>query len=125
MDELDGILLEQLHVAKRQRKVIRRLRRMFGHDSGLEKGEISNDKRIEFFESMINDKSLLHKRQRRKKDKDQDILTRSPIYLAYRNVFFFTTFSYHLFLDSATRYASYIKKGRKKWREKEQPYLDN
>lgn len=108
MNELDLILLEQLHNVKRQKKIIKRHKKLLGNDPWLEKGDIILDKRIEFFESMIIDKTLLHKKQRKKKDKDKDILSRSVYYEWYRNIFFLTTIGYRLLTD----YVSNFKKGK-------------
>ena len=108
MDELDGILLEQLQIARKSKKVLNRHKKILGNDPELVKGEYLINKKIEFLESMINDKTLLHKRQRKKKEKDNDILARSIYYEWYRNIFFTTTIGYRMLMD----YMSNFKKGK-------------
>jgi hypothetical protein len=94
MDELDEILLEQLH------------------NPYIEKGEVYIDNRIKFFESMIQDKSLLFKKPKKKKTKQSDLLSRNPAYEWYRNAMFITNFGYKIFTDSISQYMSYFKKGK-------------
>lgn len=73
-------------------------------------GEEMVEKRIEFYASMIEDKELLQKKHKKKKEKDKDVLARNPVYEWYRNVFYLTVFSYKTFMHSATQYMSYFKK---------------
>lgn len=113
MDELDLILLEQLHSAQRSKKAVKRIKKLNPNDPLIPIGEIRIEKRIEFFESMISDKTLLHKKHKRKKQKDLDILSRNPVYEWYKTVFMITTFSYKIFTDSVSNYMSYFKKGKK------------
>lgn len=112
MDELDHILLDQLHAAKRSKRVIRRAKKLLPTDSLVHVGEILVDKRIEFFEGMIADKTLLHKKHRKKKTKDIDILAKNPVYDWYKAIFMVTTFSYRMITDSVFQYMSYFKKGK-------------
>lgn len=112
MDELDHILLDQLHAAKRSKKVVKRAKKLLPTDRLVIVGEILVEKRIQFFESMISDKTLLHKRHKRKKQKDLDILSRNPVYEWYKTVFMATTFGYKMFADSVSSYMSYFKKGK-------------
>ena len=111
-EELDLILLEQLHNVKRQKKIVKRHRKLLGNDPWLEKGDIALNKRIEYFESMISDKTLIKKKHKKKKEKDPDILARSPAYEWYRTAFYTTTFGYRLLMDSISQYMSYFKKGK-------------
>lgn len=108
MDELDSILLEQLQIVRKSKKVLNRHRKILGNDPEIVKGEYLVNKKIEFLESMINDKTLLHKRQRKKKEKDKDILARSIYYEWYRNIFFTTTIGYRMLMD----YMSNFRKGK-------------
>lgn len=115
MNELDEILLEQLHIAQRQRKRIRRMIRMMPHESLLREGEIMATKRIQFFETMIQDKSILHKKvKRKKKEKDPDILARGIFHEWYRNAYVLTKVSYNMMAKSVQTYMSFfsIKKGK-------------
>ena len=112
-DELDLILLEQLQQARRNKKTIKRVRKLLSNDPAIDKGEEYIDGRITFLESMIQDKSLLHKKQKKKKrNKDPDILARNPIYEVYRQALYVTVFSYKMFTDSVSHYMSYFKKGK-------------
>ena len=79
MNELDEILLEQLHVARHIAKKMRKARRVMGLDPTLLTLQEMNEKKIRFFEYMIEDKTLLHKKikRKKKKEKDPDILARS------------------------------------------------
>ena len=101
MTDLDQILLDQLHSANRSLKRNRRLRRLFP-DPWIDLVIHSAEGRIKFFESMIQDKSLLKKRRRRTR-KERDILYKHPMVLYYRNTYMMITLafqmlSYHLSL---------------------------
>ena len=72
MNEVDEILHEQLHVARHMAKKMRKARRVMGPDPTLLTCQEMNEKKIQFFEYMIQDKSLLHKKVKRKKKKDKD-----------------------------------------------------
>ena len=78
----------------------------------LIQGEEMIDKKMQFLESMISDKTLLLKKHKRKKEKDQDILARNPVYEWYRTALYATVFSYKMFTDSISSYMSYFKKGK-------------
>jgi hypothetical protein len=112
MNELDEILLEQLHISMRNRKHLRRVSKLLRNDPVVEKGKLYIEGRIKFFETMIEDKSLLKKRPRRKKIKESDLLARNLVYEWYRNVFIAAAFSYKMFSDSVTSYMSYFRKDK-------------
>lgn len=112
MDELDEILLEQLHAAKRSKKLVKRIRKLFKNDPAIDKGEVYIDGRIQFFENMIQDKSLLLKKVKKKKTKQSDLLSRNPVYEWYRNTMFITNLGYKMFTDSLSQYMSYFRKGK-------------
>lgn len=113
IDELDLILLEQLHRSRKSKRTIRRIKKLLKNDPVMDKGEEYIDNRIAFFESMIQNKSLLHKRHRKKKrNKDPDILARGSMYEMYRHALYFTVFGYKMFADSLTGYMSNLKKGK-------------
>lgn len=113
MNELDEILLDQLHGAKRSKKLVKRLRKLYRKpDSYLDKGEVYIDGRIQFFESMIQDKSLLVKKVKKRKVKQSDLLSRNPVYEWYRNAMFVTNFGYKMFTDSVSQYMSYFRKDK-------------
>ena len=112
-DELDLILLEQLHQSRRNKKTIKRVRKLLKNDPAIDKGEEYIDGRIAFFETMIQNKSLLSKKQKKKKrNRDPDILARNPAYEMYRQVLYVTVFGYKMLTDSVSHYMSYFKKGK-------------
>ena len=111
-DELDLILLEQLQRVKKSKKVVKRHRKLLKNDPWLDAGDVMLDKKAEFLESMINDKTLLHKKHKKKKGKDPDILARNPVYDMYRQALYVTVFGYKMLSDSVSNYMSYFKKGK-------------
>ena len=113
MNELDEILLEQLHVAKHIKKKMKKARRVMGDDPTLIELQERNDKKIQYFEYMIQDKTLLHKKVKKKKrDKDPDILARSTSYEWYRNIMMATNIGYKIMIDSFQTYMSLFRKGK-------------
>ena len=116
MNELDEILLEQLHVARRINKKIKRAKKLMKHDHLVYQMEEYNEKKIRYFEYMIQDKTLLHKKVKRKKkkNKDLDILARSTAHEWYRNFMVVTNIGYKLMTDSFQAYMSFFtnKKGK-------------
>lgn len=113
MNELDEILLEQLHVAKHIKKKMKKAGRVMGDDPTLIELQERNDKKIQYFEYMIQDKTLLHKKVKKKKrDKDPDILARSTSYEWYRNIMIATNIGYKIMIDSFQTYMSLFKKGK-------------
>ena len=72
-----------------------------------------NEKKMQFLETMINDKTLLQKKRKRKKvSKDPDILARSTTYEWYRNFMVVTNIGYRIMVDSFQAYMSLFKKGK-------------
>ena len=114
MNELDEILLEQLHVARIMAKKMRKARRVMGPDPTLLTLQEMNEKKIQFFEYMIQDKTLLHKKVKRKKkkDKDPDILARSTSYEWYRNLMIMSNIGYKMMMESFQTYMSYFRKDK-------------
>ena len=111
-DELDEILLDQLHNAKRRKKLIKRLKKLFKTEHLLYVGDEMIDRKIQFFEYMIQDKSLLLRKPKKVKIQQSDLLARNPLYEWYRNTLFVTTFSYKFITDSLSQYMSYFKKDK-------------
>ena len=99
MNELDEILLDQLHLAKRNKKKILKLIRAMPHEKDLKIGVGVIDKRIEFLEMMIVDKTLLKTKHKRKKCKDPDILTRNPVFTWYRFAYIASTVYFKMIAD--------------------------
>ena len=113
MNEVDEVLHEQLYIARHIAKKMRKARKVMGPDPYLLLCQESNEKRIQFFESMINDKTLLHKKHKRKKQQNPDILARSTSYEWYRNIMIATNIGYKIMIDSFQAYMSYFyKKGK-------------
>ena len=114
MTELDKILLEQLHIARHLAKKMRKARRVMGLDSALLTLQEMNGKRIQYLEYMIEDKTLLHKKIRKKRQKDKDILARSTSYEWYRNIMIVSNIGYKMMVESFQTYMSFFnnKKGK-------------
>jgi len=112
MNELDEILLEQWHNAKKTKKMLKRVSNLLINDPLINIGDQYNEGRIKFFETMISDETLLYKKHKKKKKKDPDILARNPVYDWYRQALYVTVFSYKIFADSVSEYMSYFKKGK-------------
>lgn len=109
-ETLDYILLEQLHAAKNGKKLIKRLKKLIKNDPGVDALEHQNKIRIEFFENMIEDKSLLVKKLKKKKHKQSDLLSRNPVYEAYRITIFATLYGFNVMTTSLKNYLSLFKK---------------
>ena len=106
-EELDHILVEQLHSTRKSLKVVKRHLRLMPTDPWLIRGVPQIERKIEFFESMIENKELIKKRKKRKKkENNTDILTRSPIYTWYRDAMIITNIGYRFFADMAQSYIS-------------------
>ena len=112
MNELDEILHEQLHVARHLAKKMRKARRVMGPDPSLLIFQQMNEKKIQFFESMIDDKTLLQKKHKRKRQQNPDILARSTSYEWYRNFMVMSNIGYKMMVDSFQAYMSYFRKDK-------------
>ena len=72
-----------------------------------------NENRIQYLESMINDKTLLQKKhKRKKKEKNPDILARSTSYEWYRNFMLASNIGYKMMVESFQAYMSYFRKDK-------------
>lgn len=87
-----------------------------GEDPTLLSLQEMNEKRISYFESMIQDKTLLHKKikKKKKKQKDPDILARGTAYEWYRNLMIVTNVGYKMMMESFQAYMSFFtnRKGK-------------
>ena len=85
-----------------------------GPDPTLLYCQEANEKKIQYLESMIEDKTLLHKKVKKKKsNKDPDILARSTSYEWYRNFMIASNIGYKMMVESFQTYMSYFyKKGK-------------
>ena len=111
MNELDEILLHQLHNTMSNKKHLNRVKRLLGDDPMIREGMKYIDGRIQFFQSMIEDKTLLKKRPKKRK-KESDLLARSSTYEWYRNAFIISTIGYRMFMEYFSSYMSYFKKDK-------------
>ena len=86
-----------------------------GPDPTLLTFQEMNEKRVQFFEFMIEDKTLLHKKiKKKKRDKDPDILARSTSYEWYRNFMMVSTIGYKMMMESIQTYTSLFYKKKDK-----------
>ena len=111
-DELDEILLEQLHAAKRRKKLVKKLKKIMKNEHLLYVCDEMIDKRTVFLESMIHNKSLLLRKPKKHKTKQSDLLARNPFYEWYRNAIMFTNVTYKMFTHSLSEYMSFFKKDK-------------
>ena len=111
MNELDEILLDQYHSAKKTMKVLKRFKKIFPENKELVKAEEANKLRQKFFEDMIENKDILNKKVK-KKEKSEDILDRNPIYYMYRNTIMAAAFGYMFFSSSVQKYWEQFRKDK-------------
>lgn len=110
--DLDHILLDQYHAAKRQRKTVDRLIKVCPEDEGFLMCREANEKRILFFESVIEDKSILKKKVKRVKC-DDIFGNKNVVFEIYRYSLFVTFYSYKVFWNSMKSYANQFNKKTK------------
>ena len=84
------------------------------NDPNIKKGLTYIENKIKFFESMIQNKELIKKKPKKKKECDPDILARGMIHTWYRNVFFASTIGYRMMLEATQGYISMFTKKDKK-----------
>jgi hypothetical protein len=107
IEEHDHIIIEQLHVAYRIKRKLKRAKKIMKDDPLVDAFIESNKKRIDFFECMIDDKSLLSKKHKKKKKKPKDVLAKESIkdwYRFYRDFVFHTIFNYKIVKDYVSEY---------------------
>lgn len=108
--DLDHILLDQLHAAKKSKKTVQKLKSMYKNDPELINGEKRIDKRIKFFEDMIQDKSILKKKLPKKKQKENDFLYKNIWVEAYKYTAFVSFYGYNVLSEYVKNYYSYFKR---------------
>lgn len=113
-EELDYILVQQLNNTKKSLRKVKRLQKLMPDDIHLHKGIKIIENKIMFFESMIENKELIKRRVKKKKECDPDVLARSMIHTWYRNAFFVSTIGYRMMLETAQDYMSMFTKKDKK-----------
>ena len=84
------------------------------NDPSIKKGLNIIENKIKFFEDMIQNKELIKKKPKKKKECDPDILARSMIHTWYRNAFFVSTIGYRMMLEAAQDYISMFNKKEEK-----------
>lgn len=109
-ENLDNILLDQLHSARNGQKLIKRIKQLFKKDPNIDALEHQNKIRIEFFENMIEDKELLKQKNKKKPNSESDLLSKNPVYEAYRFTMFASLYGYSLMLDTMKQYITFFKK---------------
>lgn len=105
-EDLDTILADQYHNAKRRLKLVKRLRQAFNYQEDLDLCERQIQLTITFYESMIFDKRLLEKKIRIRKPTD-DILAKNRVRNTIKNVFAYSTLSYRMMLSYWETYMSF------------------
>ena len=106
MEELDHILMLQLHSARKTNKMIKRLKKIMKLKE-LDEVEEANLLRQQFFESMVNNKSLLKKNKIKKIEKNKDVLDKNVFYYLYRNTIMASAFGYMYFSAAIQKYWNY------------------
>lgn len=109
-ETLDSILLDQLHSARNGQKLIKRIKQLFKKDPNIDALEHQNKIRIEFFENMIEDKELLNQKNKKKPQKESDLLSKNPMLETYRLAMFASLYGYTVMIDTMKNYLSLFKK---------------
>ena len=113
MDELDHILLDQIHTLRRQKKTIKRLKKLLNNEHILYVGEEALDKRIQLLESFLQDKSLLQKKHKIKRIKSPDVLKSSQFLTFVRIATTYSTIYYKIIGEYWESYSSLWKNNKK------------
>jgi hypothetical protein len=108
-EDLDHILLDQYHAALRQRKLIAKLKKLMKNDHQIDMVSVTLEKRIQFYVTMIKDKTILGKKVKRKKS-SEDVLCKNPVFEMYRYGVFVTFFGYQMFWNSMKDYMNQFNK---------------
>jgi alcohol dehydrogenase YqhD (iron-dependent ADH family) len=111
-DEIDHILAEQYHSAKKRLRSVKRLRRIFSYKDDFDLVEHRIEKSLAFFESMIIDKKLLQKQNKKKtkKQKTEDILGKNQFRTLLKTAIAYSNLSYKLMTSYWDNYMSFWKK---------------
>jgi hypothetical protein len=115
MEELDQILLEQYHSAKRRLKIIKRHRILLKNDTELDRLEQSVLNTVKYLEGQIRDKRLFEKKPSKRKKTEKSIFCSNPWFEAYKGAFTVTVWSTRLFSEYTQ---GYINEIAKLWRVK-------
>ena len=109
-ETLDSILLDQLHSARNSQKLIKRIKQLFKKDPNIDALEHQNKIRIEFFENMIEDKELLNQKNKKKPQKESDLLSKNPVWETYRLAMFASLYGYTVMTNTMKNYLAFFKK---------------
>lgn len=93
-EDLDEILASQYHGCLRRLKTIKRLRKIFPYKEDLDRAENQVYLTMQFYENMVNNKSLLNKKVKIKKA--DDILSNKSVKTFVKGIFTLTNVSYSL-----------------------------
>ena len=107
MNELDNILLDQLHSARRRMKRITKVLK-FTKDPGFELCLQQCEKNIALFENMIEDKTLLQIKSK-KFSIASPLSNKRVMKDYYRFVMFVTFYGYYVMCDSVKNYFAMFK----------------
>jgi hypothetical protein len=90
-----------------------RARKLIGDDPLLLEFKQRNKKRMQFFEDMIEDKSILRKKKKKIKSKHHDLLAKHPLVDWYKYSMIITMYGYNAMLGSLKNIMSFYKKDNK------------
>ena len=93
---MDHILAHQYQAARRRLKYVKTLRSLTADNKNLDVVEHQIHKEMKFFENMIHDKSLLHKKLKIKKHRVEDVLAKNFFRQSMKNVFAYTNLTYRI-----------------------------
>jgi hypothetical protein len=125
MDELDTILLDQYHRAKRSLKMCKRHRILLKDDPELARLERQVLKTMQFLEEMINDKTILHKKPGKRKKTEKSVFCSNPWFEAYKTAFTVTAWSTRLAAEYTQGYLSHVAKFWRLEKNKSRQSSDN
>lgn len=113
-EDLDHILLDQYHSCQRQLRTTRKIRKLLKNDPNLDRVDENIHKKMKFFEEMIVDKNILkHKKPKIKKQSQEDVLNRNPIYNMYKNAYMITFIGYKMMYNYMEEYMNNFYKKSK------------
>jgi len=112
MEDLDEILLDQLNSARKTAKLIKKLKKYYKNEPRVLECEKNNNLRQQFFENMIENKSILNKKIRKKKI-NNDILKNNVFYTTCRYFFTVTIINYNLLSEITKNYFVLLRKDKK------------
>lgn len=125
MEELDQILLEQYHSAKRRLKIIKRHRILLKNDTELDRLEQQVLRTVKYLEGQIRDKRLFEQKPSKRKKTEKSIFCNNPWFEAYKTAFTVTAWSTRLFSEYTQGYINEVSKYWKTKKDKSEERSDN